>query len=95
MRLQPRQALAPGAVKAAVRPEAWLIGRELSAGEQPPATLIGQLKQCAYLGSFMELTFDTELGSVFVISPEIERHWQLGQYLALNLPGRGVSVVAA
>jgi len=95
LRLQPRQALAPGAVKAAVRPEAWLIGRELSAGEQPPATLIGQLKQCAYLGSFMELTFDTELGSVFVISPEIERHWQLGQYLALNLPGRGVSVVAA
>jgi len=42
----------------------------------------------------MELTFDTELGPVFVVYPEVERHWQVGQCLALSLPGRGVSVVA-
>ena len=94
LRLLPRHAMAPGAVRAAVRPEAWLVGRELTAGEQPPATLVGQLKQWAYLGSFMELTLDTELGPVFVVSPEVERHWQVGQWLALSLPGRGVSVVA-
>ena len=94
LRLLPRHTMAPGAVRAAVRPEAWLVGRELMAGEQPPATLVGQLKQWAYLGSFMELTLDTELGPVFVVSPEVERHWQVGQWLALSLPGRGVSVVA-
>ena len=94
LRLLPRHTLVPGAVRAAVRPEAWLVGRELAAGEQPPATLVGQLTQFAYLGSFMELTFTSELGPVFVVSPEVERHWQVGQCLALSLPGRGVSVVA-
>ena len=95
LRLSPSHAVAPGAVRAAVRPEAWRVGRDLAAGEQPPDTLVGTLKQWAYLGSFMELTFDTELGPVFVVSPEVERHWQAGQCLALSLPGRGVSVVAA
>ncbi len=94
LRLLPRHSLAPGPVRAAVRPEAWLVGRALTAGEQPPATLVGQLQQAAYLGSFMELTFETELGPVFVVSPEVERHWQVGQCLALSLPGHGVSVVA-
>jgi iron(III) transport system ATP-binding protein len=94
LRLLPRHTLAPGAVRAAVRPEAWLVGRELAAGEQPPGTLVGQLTQWAYLGSAIELTLDTELGPVFVVSPEVERHWQVGQWLALSLPGRGVSVVA-
>jgi iron(III) transport system ATP-binding protein len=34
------------------------------------------------------------LGAVFVVSPEVEREWRIGQLLALSLPGRGVSVVA-
>jgi iron(III) transport system ATP-binding protein len=55
--------------------------------------LSAQLQQWSYLGSFVELTFDTELGQVFVVSPEVERDWRIGQVLALSLPGRGVSVV--
>jgi iron(III) transport system ATP-binding protein len=94
LRLVPRHAVAQGAVRAAVRPEAWLVGRELAGGEQPQQVLPAQLKQCAYLGSFMELTFETALGPVFVVSPEVEREWRIGQVLALSLPGRGVSVVA-
>jgi iron(III) transport system ATP-binding protein len=56
--------------------------------------LAAELKQWAYLGSFVELTFETALGQVFVVSPEVERDWSVGQHLALSLPGRGVSVVA-
>ena len=94
LQLVPRHAVAPGAVRAAVRPEAWLVGRELSGGESLPGSLSAELQQCSYLGSFVELTFDTALGPVFVVSPEVERDWRIGQVLALSLPGRGVSVVA-
>jgi iron(III) transport system ATP-binding protein len=94
LRLVPRHAVAPGAVRAAVRPEAWLVGRELLGSETVPGSLSAKLLQWSYLGSFVELTFETELGAVFVVSPEVEREWRIGQLLALSLPGRGVSVVA-
>jgi len=94
LRLVPRHLVAPGAVRAAVRPEAWLVGRELAGGEQPQQVLRGLLKQCAYLGSFMELTFETELGPVFVVSPELGRDWRIGQVLAPSLPGRSIAAVA-
>jgi iron(III) transport system ATP-binding protein len=94
LRLVPRHLVAPGAVRAAVRPEAWLVGRELAGGEQPQQVLRGLLKQCAYLGSFMELTFETELGLVFVVSPEVGRDWRIGRVLALSLPGRSIAAVA-
>jgi iron(III) transport system ATP-binding protein len=94
LRLVPRHLVAPGAVRAAVRPETWLVGRELAGGEQPQQVLRGLLKQCAYLGSFMELTFETELGPVFVVSPEVGRDWRIGQVLALSLPGRSIAAVA-
>jgi iron(III) transport system ATP-binding protein len=77
-----------------VRPEAWLVGRELLGSETLPGCLPAELKQWSYLGSFVELSFDTALGPVFVVSPEVERDWRIGQVLALSLPGRGVSVVA-
>jgi iron(III) transport system ATP-binding protein len=93
LRLVPRHAVAPGAVRAAVRPEAWLVGRELLCGENLTAHLSAKLMQSAYLGSFVELTFDTALGPIFVVSPEVTREWHIGQVLALSLPGHGVSVV--
>jgi iron(III) transport system ATP-binding protein len=94
LRVVPRHAVAPGAVRAAVRPEAWLVGRELSDGEIFPDLLSATLKQWSYLGSFVELSFDTVLGAVFVVSPEVSRDWRVGQVLALGLPVNGVSVVA-
>jgi len=79
----------PGPVKVAVRPEAWQV--------VPPApgSLAARLVKHAYLGSFVELTLATELGEVFVVSPDVQRRWQAGETLALKLGERNVSVVAA
>jgi len=88
---QPGRALAPGRVKLAVRPEAWRV----DAAASPPAGphLPGRLAKRAYLGGSLELTCDTPLGEIFVVSPAVEQGWQVGDELALTLAGRGVSVL--
>ena len=85
--LRPRQAVRAGAVKVAVRPEAWLIG---AAGEGVPARLV----KSAYLGSFYEYTFETALGAIFVVSPDLSHPLNLGAQTTLGLADHGVSVVA-
>ncbi|MBL8325973.1 MAG: ABC transporter ATP-binding protein [Rubrivivax sp.] len=81
--------VAPGPVKVAVRPEAWQVG--------PPApdALAARLVKQAYLGSYVELTLATELGEIFVVSPDVQQRWSPGQALGLRLGARSVSVVAA
>ena len=81
--------LAPGSVTLAVRPEAWRVE---PAAEMGP-TLAGRLSKRAYLGSFLELTFETELGEIFVVCADVDRTWQVGDTLGLALAGQGVSVV--
>ncbi len=88
LQIQPRRALAAGAVKVAVRPEAWRVQR---VGQGLPATL----RKCAYLGSVLEYTFDTPLGAILVISPDVQAPLAVGDEAALGLGGHGVSVVAA
>jgi len=78
-----------GPVKVAVRPEAWRLVAPASGG------LDGTLVKCAYLGSFLELTVETAIGEIFVVSPEVTRRWTMGETLGLVLGGSGVSVVAA
>ena len=89
LRFAPREAMAPGPAKVAVRPEAWRIGAP--DGDGLPATLVRQ----AYLGSHQELGFDTPLGPVFVVSSEADPGWAPGTRVSLSLAQRGVSVVAA
>jgi iron(III) transport system ATP-binding protein len=89
--LAPRQAVAPGPVKVAVRPEAWHIQRSASATAGPG--LPGQLVKSAYLGSFFEYTFDTALGAIFVVSPDLTDVLPLGTPVTLGLADHGVSVV--
>jgi len=89
LRFTPRHAVKAGPVKVAVRPEAWRITDAGLAG------LAGRVAKCAYLGSLLELTIDTELGSLFVVSPDVERRWKGGDELTLSLAGHGLSVVAA
>ena len=89
IRIQPEYRLPPGPVKAAIRPEAWTVGPR-EAGE-----LGGELLKQAYLGSFQELTVQTDLGPIFVVSPQVQQHWALGQHLGLSLKGHGFTVVAA
>ena len=88
LRITPRKAVRQGAVKAAVRPEAWHIG-------PPGAGLAARLSKAAYLGSNYEYNFDTELGSIFVVSPDLTRVLQVGQDVGLSLSDHGVSVVKA
>jgi iron(III) transport system ATP-binding protein len=86
--LTPRQPVAPGPVKVAVRPEAWQL--------RPAGTgLAGRLAKLAYLGSGYELTFDTALGPVFVLSPDPTARWSPGAEVGLELPGAGISVLPA
>jgi iron(III) transport system ATP-binding protein len=87
--IRPQSTLPPGPVKAAIRPEAWSVGPLV------PGELGGALLKQAYLGSFQELTVQTELGPIFVVSPDVQQHWGLGDPVGLSLHGHGVTVVAA
>ena len=89
LQIESRQATVAGAVKVAVRPEAWHIHRE------GRFDLKGKLLKSAYLGSFYEYTFDTVLGSIFVVSPDLTDVVPLGAEVGLTLAEHGVSVVKA
>jgi iron(III) transport system ATP-binding protein len=86
LRIEARQRVAPGAVKVAVRPEAWHVG-------PPGHGLNGRLAKLSYLGSSYEYTFETELGPIFVVSPDIGRALGIGSDVGLHLAGHGVSVL--
>jgi iron(III) transport system ATP-binding protein len=85
--IKPKQSMATGKVKVAVRPEAWHIH---AAG----SGMAARLAKSAYLGSFYEYTFDTELGSIFVVSPDLVHVLNVGADVGLSLADHGVSVVA-
>ncbi len=87
MLIKPKQNVSAGKVKVAVRPEAWHIHAE---GQGMAA----RLAKSAYLGSFHEYTFDTELGAIFVVSPDLVNVLQVGANVGLSLADHGVSVVA-
>jgi iron(III) transport system ATP-binding protein len=89
LQLPAQAGLLAGAVKVAVRPEAWRIGP--ADGPGLPATLLRQ----AYLGGHLELNFETPLGPVLVINTDVQAPWQGAQQATLTLGSRGVSVVAA
>ncbi|OGB43840.1 MAG: sugar ABC transporter substrate-binding protein [Burkholderiales bacterium RIFCSPLOWO2_12_67_14] len=90
LKLGALHAVRPGAIKAAIRPEAWTVS---AAGRE--GAVSGVVSKLAYLGSFYELTVQTDLGAIFVVSPDVERSWQIGDAVSLSPPARGVSVVAA
>jgi iron(III) transport system ATP-binding protein len=88
LRIAARGTLKAGAVKVAVRPEAWHIG---AAGQG----LAARLAKRAYLGHVWEYTFDTELGALFVVSADLGRVLDVGAEVGLSLGTHGVSVVQA
>ncbi len=87
LRITPRSTPNPGAVKVAVRPEAWQIHPADSDG------LAAKLEKRAYLGNVYEYTFATELGSIFVVSPDLGQVLSVGSAASLRLSEHGVSVV--
>ena len=93
LQLRSRRPVQAGAVKVAVRPEAW---RVWAGGDNSGSNgLAGRLLKCSYLGSQLELTVDTELGEVFVVSPDVDQVWRIGDAITLSLGSHGISVVAA
>jgi iron(III) transport system ATP-binding protein len=86
LRVRPRHPAPPGAVKVAVRPEAWRVADE---------GLAARVAKCAYLGAVHELTLETELGPLFVVMPADGRAWEVGSSVRLALGERGVAVVGA
>ena len=89
LRWRPRQPLRPGAVKVAVRPEAWRIQSHPSGYE---AGLGARLAKRAYLGNCYEYSFETALGLIFVVSTELDTVLALGAEVGLSLGAHGVSV---
>jgi iron(III) transport system ATP-binding protein len=87
--LTPQYAVKPGPVKVAIRPEAWSLATKGHPG------LPGVVAKTAYLGSFQELTVDTSLGQIFIMSSDVGGTWPAGQPVVLQLSNWGVSVVAA
>jgi iron(III) transport system ATP-binding protein len=84
--LKPRQPVAPGPVRVAVRPEAWRLTH------QAPG-LEAVVSKSAYLGGTQEVTMETTLGTLFVVWPEPEPLLVAGERVWLGLSGHGVSVV--
>jgi iron(III) transport system ATP-binding protein len=84
---QSRQRVKEGAITAAIRPEAWTVV------SPEGAHLTGILRKKAYLGSTLELTFETELGLLFIVTTDLLQDWGIGASVGLSLSGRGVSVV--
>jgi iron(III) transport system ATP-binding protein len=76
-------------VKIAVRPEAWVVGPAANNG------LAARLLKRTYLGSTMEYTFASELGEIFVVSPDVRTPLEVGAPVSLQLADHGVSVVAS
>jgi iron(III) transport system ATP-binding protein len=95
LRFAPLRPVTPGAARVAVRPEAWQVqaAPAAAAGQDQDDAMPGTLRKLAYLGSFLELTVDTPLGEVFVVSAEVDHSWCLGDRVTLRLGQRGVSVV--
>ena len=83
--LKPEQALAPGLVKVAVRPESWQLGAAVG--------LDATLRKTSYLGNAYEYSFDTAIGPVFVVSTELSHPLPPGAQTTLALGTHGVSVV--
>lgn len=84
--IAPNRSVKPGKLKISVRPEAWLIG-------PPGAGIAGRVMKSAYLGSVSEYTFETPIGPVFVVSPDVRSRLDVGADVGLRLAEHGVSVV--
>lgn len=87
--LRPRALVRSGPVKVAVRPEAWRIAR------QGDGLLPARLAKSAYLGAVHEYTFETALGSIFVVSADLDDVLAVGDQVLLGLGVHGVSVVGS
>lgn len=91
LNFKPQHAAQGGRVKVAVRPETRAVVTRGSNAGNLPATVF----KTAYLGNTCEYTFDTELGAISAVSPNVKMVYGLSEAVSLRLSRRGLVVVAA
>jgi iron(III) transport system ATP-binding protein len=80
----PARGLAPGAGHIAVRPHRLAL-----APAGTPNTLAGTVAKATYAGNHLEVAIATELGQVFVVSPDTGAVPEAGTPVALAIPADG------
>ncbi|MGH6761800.1 MAG: ABC transporter ATP-binding protein [Phyllobacterium sp.] len=77
----------PGPAKLAIRPNAIT----LKAAEN--ASFGGQIKSAAYLGDHVEYEVETDLGTLFVVDPAVERSIPPSTNVSIGLQQRGIAII--
>ena len=78
---------APGKARVAIRPESIVLKQENSPG------LRGTIRKSAYLGTHMEYTVESPIGSLFVVDREVSRPMPAGTEVSITLADHGVALV--
>jgi iron(III) transport system ATP-binding protein len=79
--------VAAGKARVAIRPESILLKQENSSG------LRGTIRKSAYLGTHMEYTVESPIGSLFVVDREVSRPMPAGAEVSITLANHGVALV--
>jgi iron(III) transport system ATP-binding protein len=85
----PHRGVPPGPVKAAIRPDALLLSRNLPTSP----SLAARITKAAYLGTHMEYTVECALGSLFVVDRTSSESHPVGSELWVSLAKRGIAIV--
>ncbi len=81
----PHRDLSVGDIHLAIRPEAILLSEGRAAGG-----VKGQVLKAAYLGDHMEYAVATDLGELFVVSPDVGAPIATGASIGITLSSHGV-----
>src|SRR5574341_2550595 len=79
--------VAPGKVRAAIRPESDSLSSNSS------SSLRGTIRKAAYLGTHMEYTVEAPIGSLFVVDRNVSRPIPAGTEVSISLASQGVALV--
>jgi iron(III) transport system ATP-binding protein len=85
----PRRGAGPGAVKLAVRPDAFALH------ETPPGTpaMAGRVNKASYLGTHVEYEVESPVGGLFVVDHRSRAPIPVGTEVSITLADQGVCVV--
>ena len=85
--LVPGRSAVPGPAKIAVRPNAIT----LEAAEN--GAFPGNIKFAAYLGDHVEYEVETELGTLFVVDPAVDRNLTPATNVSIGFHRRGIALI--
>jgi iron(III) transport system ATP-binding protein len=85
----PHRGVPPGPAKAAIRPDALLLSRDISSAPTLPA----RIAKAAYLGTHMEYTVECALGILFVVDRALAEPYSVGSELWLGLAKSGITII--